>query len=74
MTGQREVEAEREAWRNLPATPEQLQALRIIATATGHTFDAHINRADAWKRIRSAARHVPRAWLQACAPPWATLD
>lgn len=67
---QRDGHRGREAWREAPATPEQLEALRTIASTTGRTFEIDVNRGEAWKRIKSAPVTIPAAIRRRCAPPW----
>ena len=60
----------RKAWRESPATDEQIAALRTIATETGHTFPTTINRGAAWKRIKKAETTIDAPVRNRCAPPW----
>ena len=62
----------RKAWRESPATAEQIAALRTIATETGHTFPTTINRGAAWKRIKKATTTIGDPVRNRCAPPWWT--
>lgn len=60
----------RKAWRESPATDEQLAALRTIATATGNTFTTTITRGAAWRRIKKAETTIGAPVRNRCAPPW----
>lgn len=62
----------RKAWRESPATDEQIAALRTIATETGHTFPTTINRGAAWRRIKKAETTIGAPVRNRCAPPWYT--
>jgi hypothetical protein len=66
---QRTTDSQRKEWRKAPATNEQVQALRAIATENGRTFSVGVTQGDAWRRIQRArllAEHARRD----CAPPW----
>lgn len=67
---QRDGHRGRRAWRESPATADQLAALRTIAEITGHTFKADVTRGEAWRRIRRATVALPPAARLRCAPPW----
>jgi hypothetical protein len=71
---QRNGHVDRARWRALPATEQQLQALRRIATETGITFVVGITRGEAWRRIKPATRLVAPPHRAKCAPPWWTRD
>lgn len=69
---QRDGHRGRRAWRESPATADQLAALRTIAETTGHTFKADVTRGEAWRRIRQATVALSPAARLRCAPPWYT--
>lgn len=69
---QRRGNRERKHWRELPATAEQLAALRRIAKHNGHTFALGVTRGEAWLRIRQATSLIDEAHRLRCAPPWYT--
>ena len=69
---QRAGHSDRARWRAAPATKQQIEALRLIATETGHTFKADVTRGQAWRRIRQASSLLSERRRLACAPPWYT--
>ena len=69
---QRTGHPDRAQWRAAPATAEQINALRVIATASGKTFKDTITRGEAWRRIREATKLLDETVRKACAPPWCT--
>ena len=71
IEAKRRPEQQRDEWRHLPATPEQLKVLRRSAMKSGRAFDPTLTRGSAWARIRRSSS-VPEALRMACAPPWAT--
>ena len=61
------------SWRDLrgsPATDEQLEALRMMATASGKAFRLDVTRGEAWRRIREATTLAP-APRRRRRPSWA---
>jgi hypothetical protein len=61
----------RKEWRLMPATAEQIRALRQIAMANGRTYAVDATtRGEAWKRIRQASVIVDEQLRARCAPPW----
>jgi hypothetical protein len=69
---QRAGHRDRLVWRAAPATPDQLAALRTLATATGTRFTTGITRGDAWRRIRRANALLDQRLRSKCSPPWWT--
>lgn len=67
---QRDGHPGRTSWRNAPATPEQLEAMRLIASETGHTFTVGITRGEAWARICMATTLLDEGTRLRCSPPW----
>lgn len=59
----------KDEWKELPATPDQLHALRKLASESGRTFSIGISRGRAWQRINRATRILSPALRKRCAPP-----
>lgn len=57
-------------WKEQPASPAQLIALRRLATNSGRTFSVGITQGQAWARIGRAYKQVPDPLRSECAPPW----
>ena len=69
---QRQGHQGRAEWRKAPATSTQVEALRVIAMSTGHTFSVSITRGDAWRRIKTATTLLDADVRTRCSPPWHT--
>lgn len=55
-------------WKELPATDEQLAALRKMAMESGRTFQRGITRGQAWRRISRATKALSGPERKRCAP------
>jgi hypothetical protein len=69
---QRQGHQGRAEWRKAPATSTQVEALRVIAMSTGHTFSVSITRGEAWRRIKGATTLLDADARTRCSPPWHT--
>ena len=58
------------SWKEAPASPDHLKALRTLATSSGRTFSVGITQGDAWRRIARATKQVTNPLRAQCAPPW----